>query len=108
MTLDDNGRARFAVSVAVSRYAPLGVEQITRGECMKLLDLFCGAGGCAKGYADAGFEVTGVDIEPMPRYQYRFIQSDALTFPLDGFDVINPSPPSHPFTSILPNTPPRR
>lgn len=28
---------------------------------MKLLDLFCGAGGCSAGYAAAGFEVTGVD-----------------------------------------------
>lgn len=27
---------------------------------MRLLDLFCGAGGVAKGYADAGFEVVGV------------------------------------------------
>jgi len=29
---------------------------------MRLLDLFCGAGGCSVGYHQAGFDVTGVDI----------------------------------------------
>ena len=29
---------------------------------MRLLDLFCGAGGAAMGYSRAGFEVVGVDI----------------------------------------------
>jgi len=29
-----------------------------------LLDLFCCAGGAGEGYRRAGFDVTGVDIEP--------------------------------------------
>lgn len=72
---------------------------------MKLLDLFCKAGGCSKGYHDAGFEVVGVDIMPQPNYPYKFYQCDALEVLKDKgfisqFDVITASPPCQHYTKM--------
>ncbi|MET8780296.1 SAM-dependent methyltransferase [Streptomyces sp. NPDC004589] len=67
-----------------------------RGRRPRLLDLFCCQGGAAKGYTDAGFDVTGVDKDPQTRYPYRFIQADAIAFVREhggAFDFIHASPP---------------
>jgi len=73
-----------------------------------LLDLFCGGGGCAKGYKDAGFTVVGVDIEPQPRYAGdAFIQGGALEFLAEHgheYDAIHASPPCQAY-SIMRNLP---
>lgn len=71
---------------------------------MRMLDLFCGAGGVAMGYHRIGFEVVGVDINPQPHYPFEFIQDDAIEFmkrmiaggtfeSLGLFDAIHASPP---------------
>lgn len=89
---------------------------------LKLLDLFCRAGGASMGYHRAGFEVYGVDIEPQPSYPYGFAQRDALYvlyclthnggtryvrpdgrsefLKLDDFSVITASPPCQHYSTI--------
>lgn len=72
---------------------------------MKILDLFCGAGGAAAGMRRVwrSAEIIGVDIQPQPRYPFRFIQADVtkLTFNFSMFDFIWASPPCQRYTQML-------
>jgi DNA (cytosine-5)-methyltransferase 1 len=52
------------------------------------------------GYHRVGFEVVGVDIKPQPHYPFEFVQADAMTYPLEGFDVIHASPPCQRYTAL--------
>ncbi len=70
-----------------------------------LLDLFCCAGGAAKGYSDAGFDVVGVDVDDQPRYPHKFVRADAIAIlsklasgepawaGAPWFDAVHASPP---------------
>lgn len=52
------------------------------------------------GYYRAGFEVIGVDIVPQKHYPFEFHQTDALSYPTEGFDAIHASPPCQRFTTM--------
>ena len=73
----------------------------------KIIDLFCGLGGWAKGLIDAGHDVTGYDLVDFSAvYPGKFIQSDLLK--LNDFpraDAIVASPPCTHFSkSSMPST----
>jgi DNA (cytosine-5)-methyltransferase 1 len=62
----------------------------------RLLDGCCCQGGAGAGYAAAGFDVTGVDINPQSRYPLPFVQADIVEYVAEHgheYDVIHISPP---------------
>jgi len=75
---------------------------------MRILDLFCGAGGAAMGYHRAfpDAEIVGIDIEPQPRYPFTKVLGDAnnifeMIWPrLRDFDLIHASPPCQDYSSL--------
>jgi DNA (cytosine-5)-methyltransferase 1 len=66
---------------------------------VRLLDVFCGAGGAGEGYRRVGFHVTGVDNQNFRgSYPGFFMQADALQILADlefvrTFDLVHASPP---------------
>lgn len=70
---------------------------------MKAIDLFCGAGGASKGLADAGFTVTGVDLEWQKNYPYTIQVRDVFSLTpqeLGQYDFIWASPPCQRFSAM--------
>lgn len=74
---------------------------------MRILDLFCGAGGAAMGYhlAFPDAAIVGIDINPQPRYPFTFMQADAMACLnnrpfLRSFDLIHASPPCHDHSNV--------
>jgi DNA (cytosine-5)-methyltransferase 1 len=62
---------------------------------LRVLELFCGAGGAAMGLHRAWphAKIVGVDVRPQKRYPFTFIQADAMEISLAGYDFIWASPP---------------
>lgn len=75
---------------------------------LTVLDLCSGAGGLSMGYHLAGYEVTGVDLHPMPNYPFPFHQADALDYldritqtgEIEKYDLVHASWPCQHFANV--------
>ena len=77
---------------------------------MRILDLFCGAGGAAMGLHQAfpDAEIVGVDIAEQPHYPFKFVRDDAMNHldsnRLCSFDFIWASPPCQRYSCVTPRS----
>ncbi|WP_328829801.1 DNA cytosine methyltransferase [Streptomyces sp. NBC_00252] len=79
------------------------VLPLRRPNGLRLLDVCCGAGGLSMGYYLAGFDVTGVDINPQPNYPFPFIQADGLDYTAEHghtFDLVHGSWPCERYARV--------
>lgn len=85
-------------------------KSTTTAGTIRILDTFCCQGGAARGLYEhfstvyEHVEITGVDLEPQPRYPYRFIQGDAIAYITEhgaDYDFIWASPPCQAYTIML-------
>ncbi|MCX3058886.1 DNA cytosine methyltransferase [Streptomyces beihaiensis] len=68
---------------------------------LRVLDLFCCAGGAGRGYQLAGFDVDGCDIADRPRYPFAYHRGDALEYlahltatgEIERYALVHASPP---------------
>lgn len=71
---------------------------------LRLLDLFCCAGGAGMGYARAGFEITGVDVKVHANNPHAVIKADVLKLDpawiAENFDAVHASPPCQGYTTM--------
>jgi DNA (cytosine-5)-methyltransferase 1 len=74
---------------------------------MKVLDIFCGAGGLADGFKRTGFKVDGVDISEHAGRTYllnkvgSFLKADLSCEIIDGdYEIIIGGPPCKPWSSV--------
>ena len=74
---------------------------------IRVLDIFCGAGGLGLGFEKAGFRVTGVDISEPAGESFElnskceFIKADLSKELIDGdYDIIIGGPPCKPWSAV--------
>ena len=77
---------------------------MSRSKKPRIADLCCKAGGAGEGFARAGFEVVGFDIEPQPHYLHEFHQVDVTRLDPEwlaaNFDAAHGSPPCWAHTDL--------